>query len=249
MRTFLSNALIDFNNYSNNVTAYQSTVNQLNSIFGFNSLLLSNVLPTYYAGNLNANRYVIIGINPGYNQSNINFENLHRTQSWNHYCNFHDNFFSFYQNGNRQINYYRYLAGVLAPQNIRNSNSWNYFNFCQSSIINIDIIPYHSQGFHQIQLNNKIIQHYLLKRFNNDIIPLLNRHRCNIHRVIIHDARLTMLLISSGFVNNSNLVYSNQTNNGLRMIYSVNFNRIEFRLFSRFIPNGGFSRQIIQTYI
>ena len=249
MNIYLNSAQQDFNDYTNNPNIYQTRVANLNNMFGLNGNngLMSNILPTYHAGNLLNVKHVIIGINPGFNQDNINFENQHRTHNWNAYLNFHNNFFQFYQQNNRQIRYYSYMAGVLAPNQIR-YNNWNYFNYCHNSILNIDIIPYHSYGFHQRHFNNNA-QNYILNRFNNEIIPMLQRNLQNVNRVIIHDSRLFMLLLNNGFVNNQNIVSNVQTNNGLRIIYSINHQGIEFRLFSRFIPNGGFSRQIVQQYL
>lgn len=249
MNIYLTPAQQDFNDYTNNLVAFQNRIANLNNMFGLNANngLMANVLPTYHAGNLLNPKYIIIGINPGLNQGNINFENQHRTQNWNAYRNFHDNFFNYYLQNNRQIRYYSYMAGVLAPNNIR-YNNWSYFNYCHNAILNIDIIPYHSHGFHKRHINNNA-HNYILNRFNNEIIPLLARNQQNVNRVIIHDSRLFVLLLNNGFMTNQNIVYHAQTNNGLRMIYSVNYQGIEFRLFSRFIPNGGFSRQIVQQYI
>lgn len=249
MKKYLITIKRDFNDFTNNSVAFQAKIANLNKMFGLNTNNgLMHILPTYYAGNLTSPKYVIIGINPGFNANNIKFENQYRSQSWNAYKSFHDNFFMYYRYNHQKIAYYSYMAGVIAPNNIYSrKNNWNYFQYCHDHIFNIDIIPYHSYSFKQKHTNNA--QGYIRGRFCKDIIPLLTRNSTNVKRVIIHDKRLFNLLQNTGFIHNQNRVYSEQTNNGSREIYSVNHQGIEFRIFSRFIPNGGFSRKIVQQYL
>lgn len=252
MNIYLQDAIQDFNAFTNNPGQYQNQVNALSTLLGINhgeNALAGNILPTYYAGHFSPQTYVIIGINPGLDTENIAFENQFRTQNWNDYRQFHDNFFHFYRRHHKTIVYYGYMAGVLASDNLRYHPNWNYFQYCEDHLLNIDIIPYHSRGFVQRHIPLQAID-YIWNRFTNNILPLLQRNAYNINKVIIHDARLFVILLQNNFFNPAiDCVLNRQTNNGVRNIYAVNHAGIEFRIFSRFIPNGGFPRNNIQPYI
>ena len=117
MTSLVSQSKADFLLWKNNSSSFEQKVNLLNDSLGLkgHSSLVSSVPPTYFAGSFEPGKRksLIVGINPGYGEKNIQFESTLRNSDWEAYLGFHSNFFSFYGKSDNKINYYSYLSGVL----------------------------------------------------------------------------------------------------------------------------------------
>lgn len=246
MTNLYSQAKTDFLLWKNNSSAFEQKVNLLNDSLGLagNSRLVSSVPPTYFAGSFEQDKRksLIIGINPGYGEKNIQFESTLRHSDWEAYLDFHSNFFAYYGKSGNNINYYSYLSGVLAKDREDLFGELGRFGYCQNNLVNVDLLPYHSKGFNRGALSS-LVKADLINRFNNTILTLIKENSDWIERVIIHDKHLTEIIKDLYKVDNSSLVFSGNQN---KTVHRFFIERIPVYLFSRFIPNGGFSREAVQ---
>lgn len=65
--------------------------------------------------------------------------------------------------------------GSINPVDIQRKGRDNYFNYCHNNIVNLDIVPYHSEKFPSGNLS-QVIKGYLWNRLWEDIFPLLQRN-------------------------------------------------------------------------
>lgn len=191
-------------------------------------------------------KFVILGINPGINNDNIKFEQSLKICSWNAYKTFHDLFFMLYGLARpaKSIGYYSFFANTLAPLYYKGKwNSKYMWAYCNSHIFSLDIIPYHSKSgtMHPILTAGV---YFLIDQFKLNILPLLDRHKGCIEKVIIHNKYLTELILTSRVIG---VPYYIKNFSPSKKCFFIKYNDIEFRLFSRFIPMGGFSIKEVQS--
>ena len=246
MTSLVSQSKADYLLWKNNSMAFEQKVNLLNDSLGLKaqSRLVNSVPPTYFAGSFKKGKRksLIVGINPGYGEKNIQFESTIRNSGWEAYVAFHSNFFSHYGKSGNNINYYSYLSGVLAKDREDLFGELGRFGYCQDNLVNVDLLPYHSKGFNRGALSSTV-KADLVSRFNNTILTLIEENSDLIERVIIHDKHLTEIIKDLYKVDDSSLVFSGNQNKTVHRFFIEN---IPVYLFSRFIPNGGFSRDAVQ---
>ena len=145
MTSLVSQSKADFLLWKNNSPAFEEKVNLLNDSLGLkgHSILVSSVPPTYFAGlfEQGKRKSLIVGINPGYGEKNIQFESTIRNSGWEAYVAFHSNFFSHYGKSGNNINYYSYLSGVLAKDREDLFGELGRFGYCQDNLVNVDLLP------------------------------------------------------------------------------------------------------------
>lgn len=246
MTSLVSQSKADFLLWKDNSPAFEEKVNLLNDSLGLkgHSSLVSSVPPTYFAGlfEQGKRKSLIVGINPGYGEKNIQFESTLRNSDWEAYLDFHSNFFSYYGRSGNSINYYSYLSGVLVKDKEELIGELGRFGYCQNNLVNVDLLPYHSKGFNRGALSSTI-KADLVNRFNNTILTLIKESSGLIERVIIHDKHLTEIIKELYKVDDSSLVFTGNQN---KTVHRFFIERVPVYLFSRFIPNGGFSRDAVQ---
>lgn len=249
MTNLITQAKADFLLWKKNISDFEQKVNLLNDslVLIGHSRLVSSVPPTYFAGSFEQGKRksLIVGINPGYGEKNIQFESTHRHYNWDAYLDFHSNFFTYYGKSGNNINYYSYLSGVLAKDKEELLGELGRFGYCQNRLVNVDLLPYHSKGFNRGALSSTI-KAELVYRYNNTILTLIKESSDLIERVIIHDKHLTEIIKELYKVDGSSLVYSG---NQSKTVHRFFIKGIPVFLFSRFIPNGGFSREAVQEAI
>ena len=241
MNTVIKLAQDDFKIWKESNHLFTQSVNELNTKFELrgNSSLISSVPPTYFAGDLTkGKKTLVVGINPGYGEKNIQFESTIRHRDWNSYLDFHLNFFDYYRKSGNYIKYYSQVSGALASEVLRASS--DRFRFCQENLVNIDLIPYHSVGFKRRKLS-VLIKEYIIDRFNQVILPTISESANNIERVIIHEKHLTEIIKEKFGVNDSHQVFYKERTKDTIKVHKIKVKRTPVYLFSRFIPLGGFS--------
>lgn len=241
MNTLIKLAKDDFKIWKESNDLFTQSVNELNSKFELkgNSCLISSVPPTYFAGDIKkGKKTLVVGINPGYGEKNIQFESTIRNRDWNSYIDFHLNFFKYYKESGNHIKYYSQISGALASEELRGSSA--RFRFCQENLVNIDLIPYHSVGFKRHKLS-VLIKDYIIDRFNQVILPTISESANNIERVIIHEKHLTEIIKEKFDVNDTHKIFYKKRTRDIIQVHKIKVKKIPVYLFSRFIPVGGFS--------
>lgn len=158
-------------------------------------ILLADVSPSYFVGKFyEKNHFIVFGINPGYILENNLIEEEETRKSWDDYCNHEVNFFSFFKGMDLDSQYYEKLwllfSGIIGSKSER--IDWNFFD---SNVTNLNLIPYHSQGINissfltakqfeylksRLELNLDFILKYKPKLFifnGNPWFVLLIKHR------------------------------------------------------------------------
>ena len=137
MNTVIKLAQDDFKIWKESNHLFTQSVNELNTKFELrgNSSLISSVPPTYFAGDLTkGKKTLVVGINPGYGEKNIQFESTIRHRDWNSYLDFHLNFFD-YGSGKAiddqwcPINSIKCPAGFRRPDLILDVNTPEQYEF------------------------------------------------------------------------------------------------------------------------
>ena len=244
MKNFLGSVQKEFDLFQNDLTNYQKEVKRISQSFGLqNPMHLHDTeLPTYWAGNIDdsKDKIAVIGINPKYDKEKIGFENSFRMKNWDCYKEFQNNFFRYYFKSPQQfsIPYYRHLAGAFTNSTFTEKT---YYNYLHETVLNFDILPYHSVGFIKSKLSGEA-QMYLKTRFFDETLPFILK-TSNIKKLVIHDKRLCELLLEENFISDQNIVYRKITKKKGPVVYKKEIKGLEIYIFSRFIPMGGFSKQ------
>ena len=128
---------------------YQKKVDSISDMFhlrGKNRLNGDNC-PVYFVGKFEEASVIMFGPNPGYSSMNNLKEEHEARQSWQHYQNLYLNFFQFFARNEFQSPYYTalgYLLSGLLKKQFSNDGKWRLFD---KYFANIELIPYHSEGF------------------------------------------------------------------------------------------------------
>ncbi len=201
----------------------------------------SAYLPAYFAGDIDSqNKIIIIGINPGAIKNNLDYEASQISKSFNSYINFYKNFFILQKKG-PAIKYYAYLRSCL---DIEPNPGEHYWDYCNKNIVNIDLIPYHSNSF-KMTLNDRTRKIYY--DYFTSILEFIKSRRDLVKYIIIHKNKLATLLLEKGFIQQSDKLALNLKPG--RDVYFKIIDGIKFLIFSRFIPNGGFRVEDIHNLL
>lgn len=257
----------DFKDYLFNNTNYDSKLNNLKTTF---STAFMNTSPTYFTGNVcdkerNNDKYVLISLNPGAQYPNPLIEDLimnisyyltgiYNYQDWlNFYISFYEIFFI---NG-LTSKYYTRLINLFAglhrlPQTYFSGKGIHkqrqIYNFYDSYLINIDLIPYRSHSTSTFKTTSHGIC-YLNKRF----YEILNQISCikskfNLRKVILNGKVFVDLIVNQQINNcccKNCQTFSLNTNTIRRQpyknftIYDININGIDVVVIDRFLTYVG----------
>jgi hypothetical protein len=241
MNSFISDIERDFELFKFSKSEYDYKLQELAQKLNLKNGFKSDSLPSYFVGNIESkDKIIVIGINPGAEEINLEFESKIRDENWNSYLNFHKNFFIEYKKG-PPIKYYSYLRTCFDSYPIETEH---YFDYCNNNFVNIDLIPYHSTNFNVI-LNEGIEKIYM--EYFQSIIDFLKEKRDLVRYIVIHKNQLVKLLVKEKFFDESNRLPMDI--NPKRKVYYKKVDGFNFLFFSRFIPNGGFSREDIQKVL
>lgn len=222
---------------------HKQKIRLLSSNLQLNGKFIDSELPTFFAGDIESRtkKIIIVGINPGANEKNLKIEKQFKEKNFESYLRFQTDFFRLYKDKLKlPIKYYSYLSTCFADKRAKTVDR-NYFEFCQNNFINIDLIPYHSKNF-KLVLNDQNTE--FLKEIFQQLINSISTLKVKF--VVIHKSILLRLLRKINFVDHSAQVVFNK---GTKKVYLVKKKGINFLVFSRFIPNGGFSRKDIQKIV
>lgn len=119
-------------------------------------------MPTYYTGKLEKNKIILMSLNPGFNEKQNKIEENKKKED---YFKFIDNFFKEFPKFSHS-KYYTVLAplfGKICQKNIESREE--IYSMYQDNLINIDLIPYHSNKF---SLSEKVLNssNYLKNRIS-----------------------------------------------------------------------------------
>ena len=236
---FISTIEEDFNRFKFSNEEYKIRLNNLAKILDLKDGFIFAQPPTYFVGDIESpNKIIFMGINPGGKEQNLKFESKFRNENWNSYLDFHKYFFKQYKEGPK-IPYYAYLKKCFSPDL---DSSSNYFDYCQENFINIDLIPYHSKSFN-VKLSDEI-EHLYWANFEI-IIKFLHNNADLTRYIVVHHKQLIELLSKKNIFNKKTDALPLKLKNK-RKVYFKEINGFKILLFSRFIPNGGFSREDVQ---
>ncbi len=242
MNGFLSNIERDFQLFKFSKSEYDNKLQGLAKKLDLKNGFKSDFPPTYFAGNIESkDKIIIIGINPGAEEKNLEFEAKFRNDNWDSYWNFHNNFFREYKNGDLPIKYYSYIRTCFDSHPNKDEH---YFEYCNNNIINIDLIPYHSINF-SLKPNESAEKIYM--DYFQSIIDFLKEKRDLVRYIVIHKNQLVSLLAKEKYFDESDQLPLDI--NSKRRVYYKRIDGFKFLFFSRFIPNGGFSRKDIQKVL
>lgn len=242
MNSFISNIKIDFELFKFSKHEYDNKLQDLSKILDLKNGFKLDSPPTYFVGDVESkDKIIVIGINPGAEEKNLKFEAKFRNENWNSYWDFHINFFKIYKEGGLPIKYYSYLRTCFDSNAIKDEH---YFDYCNSNIVNIDLIPYHSSNF-SIILNKNIDKIYM--EYFQSIIDFLKERKDLVRYIVIHKNQLVSLLAKEKYFDESDQLPLDI--NSKRKVYYKKIDGFKFLFFSRFIPNGGFSKKDIQKVL
>jgi hypothetical protein len=111
--------------------------------------------PVYFAGDITnpAGKKIFVGINPGYTDKArqiAELEYLERVGLFNGYCNIFSDFFAKQQKG--LLAYFANIVGFLRRYyEIEVTRDWDWI---QSNLISLDLIPYHSSDAQGLRIND-----------------------------------------------------------------------------------------------
>jgi hypothetical protein len=105
----------------------------------------------------------MVGLNPGYSAVNNPVEEIEARKSWEYYLNCYQyKFFKFFEANKFESPYYKSLYLLLSSlSNYKEVNLWQFFD---SHTINLELIPYHSEGIIFPNLCSKEQINYLQNR-------------------------------------------------------------------------------------
>jgi hypothetical protein len=158
---------------------YRKKVDTISDLFHLNTAkgnrLKSNDCPIYIVGH--SNEYILVGLNPGYSAINNPVEEMEARKSWEHYLDFYQyKFFKFFNAKKFESPYYKSLYLLLS--NLSNSQELNLWQFFDSHTINLELVPYHSEGIvfphpcnteqtYYLQNRLKITLNYIKRKLTN----------------------------------------------------------------------------------
>lgn len=188
---------LDYFLFKDEPKKYQDKVDSVSELFSLkeNDRLLDDISPAYLAGKYyEKEHFVIFGINPGYITENDRPAEKENKKSWDHYWNHHLNFYRFFGYHELVSNYYEKIwllfCGLMNYE--KREIDWSFFD---SSVTNLNLIPYHSRGISipstlsdmqlaylktRLQSNLKFITKYSPKMFifnGNPWYTLLIKHK------------------------------------------------------------------------
>ena len=239
---FITDIKKDFELFKSLGPEYNNKLKGLAQKLNLKNGFKSDSPPTYFVGNIESkNKIIIIGINPGAGKENLKFESEIGNKDWDSYWDFHINFFEKYKESGLSIKYYSYLRTCF-DTNLNKEE--HYFDYCDNNIVNIDLIPYHSSNFKLIpnESTEKVFMEYF-----QVIIDFLKERKELVRYIVIHKNQLVSLLLKEKYFDETNNLSLDI--NPKRKVYYKNINGFKFLFFSRFIPNGGFSKEDIQKVL
>lgn len=162
----------DFDLFYSDNKAYKTKVDGISDLLGLHDKmqLRSDFLPTYIVGDYTEQRskYVLIGMNPFFDEERNSQEENFKNGTWERYQNFVKQFFMFRKNLHLSSHYYSRLAQLFAGLDgislSTDDQKWNYYD---KNLISIDLVPYHSGGFGLPSKLSFDQDKYLNKRFDS----------------------------------------------------------------------------------
>jgi hypothetical protein len=170
---------------------YRKKVDAISDLFYLTTAkgnrLKSNDCPVYIVGH--SNEYILVGLNPGYSAVNNPVEEIEAIKSWKHYLDFYQyKFFKFFDAKKFESPYYKSLYLLLSS--LSNSQEVNLWQFFDLHTINLELIPYHSEGIvfpnlcnteqgYYLQNRLKITLDYIKRKLTNtrpNLLSLMERY-------------------------------------------------------------------------
>ena len=182
----------DFDLFYKDNDAYRKKVNEISDLLSLtgDQKLKNDYLPTYIVGNYEDNneKYVIVSLNPGFDKAKNDEEEKLKNGSFDSYRNFILHFFELLrdvkyveENGEEKewiSTYYKelwpYFATLVGEKLTLDINT--KYDLYQKYLINIDLVPYHSEGFSlKFRKKNKAENEYIKNRICS-ILDFIKHH-------------------------------------------------------------------------
>jgi hypothetical protein len=216
---------------------YAQRVNQISDLLELKgqSRLMPHLLPTYIVGNYQdgKSRFVLFGMNPGYNEEGNAKEESLKKGGWDKYQYFTSEFFRLFKVNGLDSRYYKTLSHLFSGiDGISLSTFEQIYDYYYENLISIDLIPYHSTSFGITNRPSPEQLSYLKKRLavSFDFIATI---KCRM--VILHGALFATLVRDEGYLAGcSTFEITKQT-----MMYTFKYKNIPSVLFSRMITQPG----------
>jgi hypothetical protein len=216
---------------------YRKKVDAISDLFHLTiakgNRLKSGDCPVYVVGH--SNEFIMVGLNPGYSSINNPVEEIEARKSWEHYADFYQyRFFKFFEANKFESPYYKSLYLLLSNVSGRPENStWQFFD---SHTINLELIPYHSEGIVLPNLWNKEQAHYLQNRLKITLDHIKRRLNKPKPKLIVFNGKIFYtLLIGQNTIKNRNYEQVKVTDKF--SLYFFEFNDIKCVLFDKFFQS------------
>ena len=227
----------EYNLCINEPDKYRKKIDAISDLFHLTiakgNRLKSSDCPVYVVGH--SNEFIMVGLNPGYSSINNPVEEVEARKSWEHYLDFYQyKFFKFFEANKFESPYYKSLYLLLSNISGHQENSiWQFFDL---HTINLELIPYHSEGIVLPNLWNKEQAHYLQNRLEitlDYIKRSLNKPRPKL--VIFNGKIFHTLLIGQNIIKNGNYEQVKITNKF--SLYFFDIDAIKCVLFDKFFQS------------
>ena len=142
----------DHDLYYSDPNAYKQKVNGVADLLQLKgpSKLMPHLLPTYVVGNYQTPhpKYVLFGMNPGYNEEGNAKEESLKTGGWERFQVFTSEFFRLFKESGLDSKYYRRLAHLFAGiDGVSLPTNEDVYDYYYGNLVSIDLVPYHSTSF------------------------------------------------------------------------------------------------------
>ncbi len=240
MLSIMKEAKKDFDDFYNNNEAYVLRVERVNQLFGLGGMGIfrSNLLPTYYVGDIiGKDQYVVLGLNPGFDEKKNELEQQEKSGTWNRCKNFERKFFKFSQDHGWNHPYYRKLSKICCAIEKSSVAGENYLDFCHRKIVNIDLIPYHAKFF-RVNLKNDEQGDYLMNQLDKSLSAL---KEMSVKFCLIHGKVFKQLLIDQGYLQKRKIKISRPIMINSRVnMFTFKIGRVHCLLFDKFLTQSFF---------
>jgi len=227
----------DFTLFKTDYISYKQKVDSISNLFQLSGLskLRSDYLPTYLVGNYQekAAKYILFGLNPGFNEKGNQIEESIKNENWDKYQVFINNFFRLFKENKLKSLYYIRLSQLFTG--LENKPLTTYeekYDFYQSNLVAIDLVPYHSTNFGITNdLNMKQLD-YLVGRFQICFDFIKHLH----YRIVIfHGKPIYNILVRSQLLKDfKKYAITKQTN-----LFLFHYDDVPCVLFDRMITQAG----------
>jgi hypothetical protein len=131
-------------------TLFKAKVQRISRLLGLGEeAFLDNYHATYFVGDFTDDRPkdVLFGINPGFDAERDLKQAIKNFDTWEQYVKFMQGFFSVFDRERAKVRYYLTMSKLYAAMNHIELNNWSQrWKFFQTSLVTLELIPYHSKG-------------------------------------------------------------------------------------------------------